>query len=34
MGPGALLTSCPGGLVVLMSGKDHGEERPIQDLQL
>ena len=34
MSPGALLASCLGGLVVLMSGKDHGEERPIQGLQL
>lgn len=30
MSPGALLTSCPGDLVVLISGKTHGSERPIQ----
>ena len=30
MRPGALLTSCPGDLVVLISGKTHGSERPIQ----
>jgi hypothetical protein len=34
MSQGALLTSSPGGLVVLMSGKTHGAERPIQGQQL